>query len=201
MEHDRHGAQQPHRFDPARAHVLDDTERFAYVPPATIVELLDLPPGSTLVDFGTGTATYAIEIARARPNVRVLALDEQEAMLEKARAKIVASGLRNIEAVDARYAEPLRRAADRVLALNVLHELGDHALAQLRQLMKAGGTALIVDWNAAVQRPVGPPADHVYDEQAAGARLHAAGFSVNAASDATFPYHYVLIAAVVDSTV
>ena len=189
----RHGARQPHRFDPRRAGVLDDAERFAYLPPAEIVALLDLPPNAALVDFGTGTATYAVEIARMRPDVHVYALDEQEAMLEKARAKIEASALANVEAVGPGSTDPLRGAVDRVLALNVLHELGDDALRELRELLSAGGAALFVDWDAAADRPVGPPRDHVYDAAAASERLNGAGFTVTAA-DARFRYHYALIA-------
>ncbi|HZO92532.1 MAG TPA: class I SAM-dependent methyltransferase [Candidatus Baltobacteraceae bacterium] len=189
----RHGARQPHRFDPRRAGVLDDAERFAYLPPAEIVALLDLPRNAALVDFGTGTATYALEIARARNDVRVYALDEQEAMLERARAKIAASGLANVEAVGPGAMERLRGTVDRVLALNVLHELGDDALRELRALLSAGGAALFVDWDAAADRPVGPPRDHVYDAAAASERLNVGGFSVSAA-DARFRYHYALIA-------
>jgi SAM-dependent methyltransferase len=194
MEHDRHGAKQPHRFDPRRAGVLDDTERFSYLPPAEIITLLDLPPNGTLVDFGTGTATYALEIARARPDVHVYALDEQDAMLEKARAKIAASGLANVQAIDPSGARRLHGAADRVLALNVLHELGDDALHGVRALLATDGKALFVDWNAAADRDVGPPRDHVYDPGEARTRLVRAGFAVSEPSQ-RFPYHYALLAA------
>jgi len=193
LEHDRHGAKQPHRFDPRRAGVLDDAERFTYLPPATIVELLDVPPNGLVVDFGTGTATYALAIARARPDVRVVALDEQDVMLEKARAKIAASGLRNVEAIDPAGAGRLRGVADRVLALNVLHELGDDALGDLRALLKADATAIFVDWDAAADRPLGPPSDHVYDAEAAQERISSVGLSVRIA-ERGFPYHYALIA-------
>jgi len=96
---DRHGARQPHRFDPARSGLLDDEERFAYVPPARLLEMLDLPSHGTLLDFGTGTGTYALAIARARPDVRVYALDEQEPMLARVRAKLASSPLANVTVI------------------------------------------------------------------------------------------------------
>ncbi len=193
MEHDRHGAKQPHRFDPARAHVLDDAERFSYVPPVELIALLDLTPRAMVVDFGTGTATYAVEIARARPDVRVFALDEQDSMLAKARAKIGEAGLQNIEGIDPPAARALQGTVDRVLALNVLHELGDDALRDIGALLAPHGRALFVDWNADADRPVGPPADHVYSADEARARLSRAGFSV-ASEHRSFPYHYTLVA-------
>ena len=51
---------------------------------------------------------------------------------------------------------------ERVFALNVLHELGDDALRVLVGLLRPEGVALVVDWNADVERAVGPPNDHVY---------------------------------------
>jgi len=192
MHHDRQGAKQPARFDPARAAVLDDAARFAYVSPDTLLAELALEPSSTVVDFGAGTGLYAIAFARRRPDLRIVALDEQPEMLEHLRAAIGRAGVTNVEAVDPSALETLRGRADGVLALNVLHELGDAALGELKELLQGGGTALFADWNADVERPVGPPRDHVYGPNDAARRLEAAGFTVDAR--APLPYHFVLAA-------
>src|SRR5918996_2813953 len=135
-DHDRHGAKQPHRFDPAKAPRLDDRARFEWVPPADVIRLLDIPQGGLLVDFGTGTGTYAIELAAARPDARIIALDEQQEMLDRLAAKLAARPLPNLEPVMARTpaASALEGRADRVLGLNVLHELGDEAMGEVRAL-------------------------------------------------------------------
>ena len=192
MSHERHGAKQPDRFDPARAAILDDPARFSYVPVDMLLSMLEIPAGGTLVDFGTGTGLYAIEIARRRPDVRVLALDEQPQMLAHVREAIARSGLSNVEPVSSEALGPMLGSADRILALNVLHELGDHALEELRSLLADDGKAVFVDWNAEAERPVGPPRDHVYDIKDATQRLAAAGFSVIEAT--TLAYHYALLA-------
>jgi SAM-dependent methyltransferase len=189
--HERHGAKQPERFDPARAAILDDPARFAYVPVETLLAMLDIPSGGTLVDFGTGTGLYAIEIARRRPDVRVLALDEQAPMLAHVRDAVARSGLRNVEPISSQAPAPIT-GADRVLALNVLHELGDRALHDVRSLVTVGGTVLFVDWNADVERPVGPPRDHVYGTAEAEQRLAGAGFTV--AERRMLAFHYALLA-------
>src|SRR5450631_2979384 len=115
---ERHGAAQPNRFDPARAARLDDPARFGYLPPLEIVRLLDLKPGARLIDYGTGTGTYAVEIARARPDVALFALDEQAEMLDQARAKFTVAGLTNVDAIETARLAALRGSVDRVFALN-----------------------------------------------------------------------------------
>jgi len=190
--HERHGAKQPGRFDPARAAILDDTARFAYVPPDTLLAGLALAPAATLVDFGAGTGLYAIALAERRPDLRVIALDEQPEMLAHVSAAIERAGVTNVEAVDPSALAALRERVDGVLALNVLHELGDIALGELRSLLAPGGVASFVDWNADVDRPVGPPKDHVYRCGDAVLRLESAGFRVEVG--VPLEYHFVLLA-------
>jgi SAM-dependent methyltransferase len=192
VHHDRHGAKQPGRFDPARAAILDDTARFAYVSPDALLAELVLPPSATLVDFGAGTGLYAIALAQRRPDLRVVALDEQPEMLDHLRTAIGRTGVTNVEAVDPSALDALRGCAGGVLALNVLHELGDAALEELLAVLSSDATALFVDWNAAVERPVGPPRDHVYSPGDAVQRLEAAGFTVEIR--APLAYHFVLAA-------
>jgi SAM-dependent methyltransferase len=186
----RAGAKQPERFDSKKADRLDDPSRFEYLPPEKIVALLDLPRGATLVDFGTGTGTFAIRVAQARLDVTVVALDEQPEMLERLRAKPAAKSLANLQPALPDRIPALRGRADRVLALNVLHELGDDALAALGSLLAAEGFVIFIDWNADVDRPAGPPRDHVYGPSEAVQRLESRGYSTEILEP--MPYHYVL---------
>jgi SAM-dependent methyltransferase len=188
----RHGAKQPQRFDPARAARLDDPARFEYLPPHDVLALLDPPQGAQVVDFGTGTGTYAIELARLRPDLRVVALDEQPEMLALVRAKLERHPLPAVEPAGTDALPRLRGRADRVLAINVLHELGDAALGDLRGLLTGCGRVAFFDWNANVDRPVGPPRDHVYSPAEARARLEAAGFQILA--ERPLRYHYAVVA-------
>ncbi len=53
-------------------------------------------------------------------------------------------------------------AADRVFLLNVLHHIWDEpaALGEIVRLLAPGGRLVVVDF-AQMERPVGPPNDHV----------------------------------------
>ncbi len=188
----RHGARQKERFDPARALKLDDLSRFDYLQPSDVLNLLDIPQGGTVVDFGAGTGTYAIELAGRRPDAEVIALDELPEMLVRLRSKPAAAQLKNLTPILADRIQELRNRADRVLALNVLHELGDRALEALRSLLKPEGAVLFIDWNAEVERPAGPPADEVYSPAEARERIAQAGFAVSL--ERKFPYHYAILA-------
>ena len=55
---------------------------------------------------------------------------------------------------------------------------------------RAGGFALFVDWSAEVERPAGPPRDHVYSRSQAAERLTRAGFAVEPLPP--LAYHYAL---------
>lgn len=189
---ERHGARQPERFDPARAARLDDPARFEYLPPAEVFKILNAPKGAKVLDFGTGTGAYAFELARLRPDVEVIALDEQPEMLKMLRAKPAAEEHHNVKPVLPDGVAIYKGTIDRVMALNVLHELGDEALRDLKALMKSDGTALFIDWNAAVERPAGPPPDHVYSPAEGRRRLEQMGFEIQA--EGLFPYHYYTLA-------
>lgn len=191
-EHGREGAKQPRRFDPARAARLDDPARFGWLPVADVVALLDVPHRGVLVDFGAGTGTYAIEIALVRPDVRIVALDEQPEMLDLLRAKLEVAFVGNVEPAGSDALPAWRGRADRVLGINVLHELGDAALKDLRKLLKDDGKVVFIDWNSEVERPIGPPADHVYSPKEAVERLREQGFEPLA--QRAFPYQYAVVA-------
>ena len=187
---DRHGARQPERFDPERASRLDDPARFEYLPPAEVARMLDVPAAGRLLDFGTGTGTYAIELAKLRPDAEVIALDELPAMLDYLRSKPAVAALANLKAVLSTQIADYKGKIDRVLALNVLHELGDESLRNLKAVLKPDGAAIFIDWNADVERPAGPPADHLYSPAEGRQRLEEMAFAIQA--ERLFPYHYAI---------
>lgn len=172
--------------------MLDDPVRFEYLPPAEIIAALDPPSGGTVVDFGTGTGAFAIELARRRPDLRVIAYDEQPGMLDLLKAKPVAAQLKNLVPLLSDRADELAASADRILAINVLHEVGDDALAQMIRMLKPGGSILFIDWDAEIDRSVGPPRDHTYSPREARERLEKAGLAVKPLK--SWRYHFALSA-------
>lgn len=192
MSHDhhrRHGAKQPKIFSHERAAVLDDDEREGWFARSDVVQLIDAPRNSAVVDFGTGTGRYAIALAETRPDVRVIAYDVQPEMLAIVKERVQRLNLTNVET----RSELGDEIADIVLAANVLHEIGDIEIATLARATKRDGVTIFADWEAAIERPTGPPANHVHTAAEARERLLRNGFaSADPLDTPQFPYHYVL---------
>lgn len=183
-------AKQPKPFDPRKAALLDDPERERWLPSEVLLERLNVSPDARVLDFGTGTARYALKISHAHPSARIDAFDSQRNMVDIALQRVRESGLSNITVVGPDG--PLEGWFDRILALNVLHEIDDSDLARIRDVLKPDGFALFIDWDAAIARDFGPPADHVYTIAEARRRLDGAGFETELLEEPRFPYHYVL---------
>jgi SAM-dependent methyltransferase len=154
------------KFDPAHADKLENPERLRELPPANIVRLLALRGDETIVDYGAGTGLFTVPVAVALTGGRVLAVDEHPALLAYLEEKVAQAGLpegRVVPVPTADNSVPLPDAgADRVLMINVLHHVHDDpaAMAEVRRLLGPGGRLVVIDF-AQMERPVGPPNDHV----------------------------------------
>jgi ubiquinone/menaquinone biosynthesis C-methylase UbiE len=189
------GAKQPYIFSYERANVLDHPEREGWLPTAALVELLAVPSGSQVLDFGTGTGRYGLAFAQARPDLRVVAYDVQPEMLDIVRRRTADLRLENFSAES--WEGTLEKAPyDRIFALNVLHEIDDDTLRSLAPLLAPQGDVLIFDWDATIDRPTGPPAEHAHSPAEARDRVARSGLQcIERIRDARFPYHFILRAA------
>jgi ubiquinone/menaquinone biosynthesis C-methylase UbiE len=188
------------KFDPSHADKLENPERLVELPPARLAELLRLSGAETIVDFGAGTGMYSLPIAGAVPLGRVLAVDEQPALLDRLRARLEARpSCGNVHAVlsqDGRV--PLDDGvADRMLVVNVLHHVDDDpaALTEMFRLLAPGGLLVAAEF-ARMDRPVGPPNDHVLALDEIRALLTGAGLEELAlyAPGTVGLYHNVFVA-------
>ena len=180
------------RFDPARAARLDDPERFTYLPPADVVAFVDAPPNAVVLDFGTGTGTYAIAFAHERPDCTVIGLDTQPDMLAMLRAKPAAAAVRS---GGPELLIELAGTIDRVITLNVLHEVEDEHIRALFAALPPSAQVAFIDWNPDVERPHGPAKEHLLSP--ADAERYLAPFGFRLLRTQLFPYHYAILGNVV----
>ncbi len=193
-----------HRFDPTQFAKLEDPARLDWQHPDAVVDLLGLTGVETVVDYGAGTGVYTLPIAAALPRGRVVAVDLSRELLDILESKLTPELAERAQVVETRANEvPLPDgAAEVVLAVNVWHELYDdiEALAEIRRLLARDGRLVVVDW-AAIDRPVGPPAEHVLSLAQSEAVVASMGLQVwrSRAPGAPLPYHYALVAGAVPS--
>ncbi len=185
-------------FSPARAQRLEDPERQQFLPPAQVVEALQLTGQMTVADVGVGTGYFAIPIARAVATGRVLAVDFQDEMLDLLRHKLAAGGApRNVDVIrgEARASTLAAASCDRVLIANVWHELDrrDEVLAEMRRILVREGRLAILDWRADVEPPPGPPSAHRIPVDDVVAELEAARWNVTR-SQQVGSFSYIVIA-------
>ena len=172
-----------HKFDPALADRLDSPERDAYLPDAPLVALLGLTGTETVIDYGAGTGRLAIAVRAALgTGGRVIAVDESEDMLTRLRERVAAAGA-EVEtlSIESNRVPEQDGAIDRVLAVNLLHEVrGESALEEMRRLLRPDGLLLVADWERGrdPERALGPPDEILYSEDEASAELERAGFLV-----------------------
>lgn len=186
----------PHKFDPARAHQLESPERQAFLPNNQVLDLLELSGKEAVVDYGAGSGVLTIPLAQRLLHGVVHAVEENPQMMQVLQQKIEDTNLYNVRLhliKDNRV--PLERTvADRILAVNVLHEvIGETALKEMYRLLTPDGFLLVVDWRKDVAREVGPPREVVLTPQEGQQMLETAGF-IATFVEAGFPYHLTLLA-------
>lgn len=192
MDHRRAhaGAKQPHIFSHERAAVLDDEEREGWLPTGVLTSMLALHDGESALDFGAGTGRYALAFARAYPRSHITAYDVQPEFVAMIESRARDANLSNVRA-----AATLEGTYDRIFAANVLHEIGDEDLRLMRRALNERGRALVIDWDAEIDRPTGPPREHAHSRAEAIERLERAGFTdIKTIEEPKLPYHFVFSA-------
>ena len=105
---------------------------------------LSYPPGSRVLEVGCGTGAQTITLARNSPKARFIAFDRSADSLVRAKTRVAADGLDNVEFIHADLSSmPFDPASfDHVFVCFVLEHLPNpvDALVLLRRLLKPGGT-------------------------------------------------------------
>jgi 16S rRNA (guanine1207-N2)-methyltransferase len=114
----------------------------------TLIESLDLKPGSRVVDLGCGSGAVALAAARRCPGGQVLALDSNPRAIECTLRGIAANGMTGVQAVLDDQGEAGERGTYDVVAGNPPY-FSEYKIAELflrtaRRLLKPGGQVLMV---------------------------------------------------------
>ncbi len=141
------------RLGPTGAHrterMLGPWARLALVP--AILPMLDgvvdtLEAGADVVDVGCGAGVALEAMAQAFPSSRFVGYEPSRHAVERARHKVAAAGLDNVEIVHGRAEDlPTDAGFDLALTFDCLHDMTrpDDALAAIRGALRDDGTLLV----------------------------------------------------------
>lgn len=163
-------------FPAKDAQKLDAPERKTWLPPAQVLDLLDLHPGMVVADIGAGSGYFTLPIAESPVGVQhVFAVDLQPAMLSILEGRLPAPLAQKVSLVAGRAdATGLSSATcDLVLLANIWHEVDDRpaVLKECRRILRTGGRVAILDWRDDVPQPPGPPLEHRLSQASVAAEL------------------------------
>ncbi len=144
-----------------------------------IIQQLELKPGNTVVDFGSGAGYFALKLSNTvGTNGEVLAVDLRRLSLSFLHARAILRWQRNIRTIVGEPADPhlSGRTVDAVLIANTYHELSEprEILRRLSQSMRPGGRLVVVDRSDA-ERPVSPDTEE--------SDLRSAGYQIASRED------------------
>jgi len=194
-----------HRFPFEKAARLDDPKRLEQQPLAPVIELLQLSPGSRVLDLGAGTGYFALPLAAELESQGgsggVWALDIEPRMLELLARKAEARGLSQritLMEVGDPSADPWplpEAAVDRALLVNLYHELPRPVatLRELRRVLAPGGLLVVVDWHPDGRSDKGPPPDHRVHPDQVASQATEAGF-LEVTNPPLYPNYYAVVA-------
>lgn len=170
------------------------------IDPARIVANLGIKPGDHIADFGSGKGYFTIPAARlAGRDGKVYAIDIQDSALDEVRSRAAFEHILNIEYIrtdlDDHEGSHLRdQFIDLVIMANVLFqtEHRDVLLREAWRVLRGGGRLAMIEWDTAVDSPLGPPLASRLKKEAVRGYAIQAGFEYDR-EFATGPYHYGLL--------
>jgi SAM-dependent methyltransferase len=142
---------------------FDDPARDDWQQPEAVLDLMQIAPGSTVVDLGAGTGYFAAGLAqRVGESGRVLALDVEPKMVEFLERRVREQKLTNVSPTLVQPDDPglAPGSVARVLIVNTWHHL-DQRPSYARKLaasLAPNGEIWIVDFT--LDSDLGPPAEY-----------------------------------------
>ncbi len=184
-----------HKFDPSNWERLESPERREALPPERVLSEIGLKPGQTIVDVGTGSGYFAVPAAElVGPHGKVYAVDISSEMLE-----IVAQRMKGLSielVLSQETVVPLDdEVADHVFMSAVFHEIlpKDRTafLAEMKRMLRVGGTLAILEWAPTNHRKIGPPEHERLPQSEVEVAMRSADFALRGST--SYGEHFYLV--------
>ncbi len=168
----------------------------AFLSPRQLVDSMNMKPGSTLVDIGSGSGAYVYEACRVLGAAsKVIAIDIDQDKLKMVRDTAQVGGF----VIDTLVADLEKKilladySADYIILANTLHMIDDKEglLMECSRILAPHGELLIVEWNK--ESSFGPDKKLMIEENDLQTLTHKCGFtSMRGLVAGDYHYAYLL---------
>ncbi len=185
-----------HQDPKAYIAMLEDPKRDEYQKPHEVLMALDLKPGETIADIGSGSGYFTLRFAaHVGDTGRVYAVDIDPELIRHLNRRVRDAGVRNVQTILAEPDDPLLPDAsvDRFVVVDTWHHIEKQVeyLALMRRMLKPGGQVVMIDFQKR-ELPFGPPLQMKIAREDLIRQMEASGFHL--AKEETFlPYQYFLV--------
>lgn len=132
-----------------------------FLNPEEVLNQLELRPDMVAADFGCGSGSFAIRLAKKLEHGLVYAIDIQEVPLSVLKSRFLSEKVINIKVIRSDLEKQkgstlVDSSVDLVLMINILFQTEDEnaVFAEAARVLKKGGKLLVVDWSPeAIQGP------------------------------------------------
>ncbi|HVA02045.1 MAG TPA: methyltransferase domain-containing protein [Terriglobia bacterium] len=175
---------------------LEDPSRNQWQQPEKVMKALEIKPGETIADLGSGPGYFTLRFARAvGPKGKVFAVDISPGMLAYLKKQARAVHLTNIKPILAKPDNPelSPSSVDMIFICDTLHHISNRAKYYpfLMRALKPGGRLVNIDFYKRTL-PVGPPVHMKIAKPEMIKEAEAAGFHL--AKQLSFlEYQYFLV--------
>lgn len=171
-------------------------ERIAEENPDGALDAMNIRPGQTIADLGSGVGYMTIRMAkRVGPTGKIYGVDLQPGMLAELEKNAKAAGVSNIVPVLGEPADPKlpEGQIDMILMVDVYHEISQPQamIRKLRQALKPDGRLILLEYRAEDPSiPINP--DHKMTVEQVRAEIEPEGFKLQPPIE-TLPRQHLLI--------
>lgn len=169
-----------HHFDPAAsAKMFDDPARDAWQMPDRVIATLDLKPGQSVADIGSGTGYFSVRLAKSAAAPKVFGCDIEPGMVKYLQDRAAKEGLSNVVSLQASAESPnLPESVDLVLIVDTYHHIGDREVyfRKVAKSLKPGGRVAIIDFKP--DSPEGPPKEFRFAPEKFQSEMAKAGYKL-----------------------
>ena len=127
-----------------------EPDRYTWQYPERVIKALNLEPGMTVADLGSGTGYFTFRLAEAvGPSGKVYAVDIDEEMNASIDKQAVAKQMENVKTILAVGHDPLiPEKVDLIFSVNAYHHIKNRAdyFRNAARYLKLGGRIAIIDF-------------------------------------------------------